>query len=63
MNLKVTPQPGVAPGNLLGFGSVFIQCRSQGVLVREVHSNPFSEEVMKWAYLKMPDLCLPEAAA
>jgi len=23
----------------------------------------FLEEVMKWAYLKYPNLCLPEAAA
>jgi len=34
----------------------------QVILPRQVHS-PFSEEVMKWAYLKYPSLCLPEAAA
>jgi len=30
---------------------------------KDSRKGTFSEVVMKWAYLKMPDLCLPEAAA
>ena len=48
--------------NLLDFRAVLIQYRSQLILPTRF-TPPFFEEVMKWAYLKYLDLCLPKANA
>lgn len=49
--------------NLLDFGDRRAQYRFRFVLPNSGSLKPFSEDVMKWAYLKMPDRCLPEANA
>jgi hypothetical protein len=43
----------------MGFSLSMIS--SLSYLTRFTH--PFLEEVMKWVYIKMPNLCLPEASA
>jgi len=37
---------------------VKVRC-SEGAVHNQFEQRTFSEEVMKWAYLKMPDLSLP----
>ena len=49
--------------NPIDFQQAFAYKSLQAILPNRVHSNPFPEVLMKWAYLKMPHRCLPEANA
>jgi hypothetical protein len=53
---------GLSQENLLDWGHQLIQYPFQLFLPNEVHST-FFEVVIKWACLKIPQLCLPQALA